>query len=315
MAKTSLENISKNRKWETFAKRGSMVSSARRPSVDDTVLTGGSRGTRAIDKAFLQQQFEFCDDNNRDIIEAFENDTYTSFGHRRSSLISERRVSLTASTSNGGVSPDDSKIVGHTTPNFIKPPHWASHLFSASRHHSLHLPVSSESNNVESCASLKSRRRNDSFQRFIVVVLCFGLSLMFAIFYGGGEFGLSLANMAYERKVTRMYGTANLTDPNVQEIVMKREVVYPLWWENQKGIPNMRGKGIQFSATVENHTADVGRPRPPGRVDTPFFWFTPRSKGNVIRSALSNCLHLVEASGFGKDNSQSVSFLSSSFVG
>jgi hypothetical protein len=94
----------------------------------------------------------------------------------------------------------------------------------------------------------------------------------------------------------------------VPEIV-SGELVYPEWWDNQIGIPNMRAKDIQFSATLENHTADVSKPRPPGRVDTPFFWFTPRSRGNVIRAIMANCLHLVEASGFGKDSTQPVRFL------
>lgn len=132
---------------------------------------------------------------------------------------------------------------------------------------------------------------------------------MFAIFYGEGKFGLALTNIAYDLKVTHLYGTTNTTDPNLQELVSKGELVYPEWWENQKGIPNMRLKGIQFSAALENHTADVGKPRPPGRVDTPFFWFTPRSRGNVIRAIMSNCFHLIEASGFGKDSTQPVSSL------
>ena len=319
-----LEFNSGRNAWEPLAAQmGSMASSARRPSLDDTVLTGRSRGVRAVDRSSFQtQQFEGVEsfstrnDRNRDSIESSEIDNhYSTFGPRRSAQVGAYTVSLNSSIPNGevllGVGSNGRKS------NFIAPPSWASQLFSTPMLHLSQLPKSTEHNNMKSqldasrrmVDSRKSHRRNDSFLRFIVVVLCFGLSLMFAIFYGEGKLGLAMTNMAYEIKVTHMYGTANLTDPSVQEIVSKGELVYPEWWENQKGIPNIRAKGIQFSTALENHTADVSQPRPPGRVDTPFFWFTPRSRGNVIRAILSNCFHLVEASGFGRDTTQPVSSL------
>ncbi len=297
--------------WESHAAQtGSTASSARRPSLEHTVFTGSSRGVRAVDRSSFQaQQFERVDSfstrngRNRNSIGASENDNvYSSFGPRRSAQVTANTVSLNSSIPNGEVSSGSSS---GRKPNFIAPPSWASHFFSTPMLHLSQLPISTEHKNMES--QRKSIRRNDSFLRLIVVVLCFCLSLMFAIAYGEGKFGLAMTNMAYELKVTLMYGTANLTDPSVQEIVSKGELVYPEWWGNQNGIPNMRAKAIQFSAALENHTADVSSPRPPGRVDTPFFWFTPRSRGNVIRAILSNCFHLVEASGFGKDSTQPVS--------
>lgn len=317
MANTNYLDVSSTKKaWGSYAAQsGSMMSSERRPSLDDTVITSSTRGGRVIDRSSFQaQQFEQVESfgtNNSSNIEASENDNhYTSFPRRSAGY----NGSFNSSVPVGEVS--GSSSTGRR-PNFITPPPWASHLLSASMRHSSQLPISSERNNMESrldasrriLTSRKSLRRNDSFLRFIVVVLCFGLSLMFAIFYGEGKFGLALANMAYELKATHIYGTANLTIPYVQEIVSKGKLVYPEWWENQIGIPNMRAKDIQFSAALENHTADVSKPRPPGRVDTPFFWFTPRSRGNVIRAIMSNCLHLVEASGFGKDSTQPVSSL------
>ena len=314
-------DISSNKNsWESYTvQRGSVMSSARRPSLDDTVVTGSSRGARVIDsRSSFQMQhehergesFNLRNGRNRGFGEASENDNrYTSFGPGQTvdynvPFVSPvpKADSLPGSSSNGS-----------SSHNLIAPPPWAHHLFSTAMRHSSNFPIPSEHSNNSECSDASRRffasrkNRHDSSLRFIVLVTCFGLSLMFAIFYGEGKFGLALANMAYEVKVTHMYGTANITNPNVQEKVSKGELVYPEWWDNQKGIPNMRAKGIQFSAALDNHTADVSQPRPPGRVDTPFFWFTTRSRGNVIRAIMSNCFHLVEASGFGKDSIQPVS--------
>ncbi|KAL3821787.1 hypothetical protein ACHAXA_008780 [Cyclostephanos tholiformis] len=196
-------------------------------------------------------------------------------------------------------------------PKFVVPP--PASFRTATRHPS-HLPASSEFNDMEArldaprrmLEARKRYRRNDSMLRLMIAVLCFGVSLLFAIVYGEGKFGLAVTTMAYERKVE---GRADLSDKLeahelMEEMMMKEEVVYPDWWEQEAGIPDMEGKDIKFSPTLEYYAADVTTPRAPDRIETPFFWTIPRSGGNVVRTIMSNCLRLAEASELGAGSDQ-----------
>ena len=199
-------------------------------------------------------------------------------------------------------------------PKFVIPP--PTSFRTATRHPS-HLPASPEFDDIESrlnaprriLAARKRHRRNDSFLRLMVAILCLGLSLTFAIIYGEGKFGLAITNAAYERKVTNLYGSSALSNDdnnNAQDILDRDTIVYPDWWESEKGIPDMEAMDIKFTPIVEYHVADVASPRAPDRIETPFFWFVPRSGGNVIRTIMSRCLRLAEASEFGAGNDQPV---------
>mmetsp|Transcript_494 Transcript_494/g.974 ORF Transcript_494/g.974 Transcript_494/m.974 type:complete len:706 (+) Transcript_494:143-2260(+) len=190
-------------------------------------------------------------------------------------------------------------IVGRA-PKFVAPD--ATTFRTATRHPS-HLPVG-QFDNMESrlnaprriLAARKRHRRNDTFLRILVAVCCFVLSLLFAIAYGQGQFGLAVTTMAYERKVSGQYDDDEFAD---RDGMVKEDVFYPEWWESQKGIPDMAKKNIQFSSTIEYHAADVTSPRAPDRIETPFFWFVPRSGGNAIRTIIAKCLRLAEASEHG----------------
>ena len=199
-------------------------------------------------------------------------------------------------------------IVGRA-PKFIAPP--ATSFRTATRHPS-HLSPD-EFDNMESrlnaprriLAARKRHRRNDSFLRLMVAVVCFALSLTFAIIYGEGKFGLAVTNMAYDRKVSSrgydIYSSGD--DMNSRE----EDVFYPDWWEEEKGIPDMVAKEIKFAPHLEYNAADVLTPRAPDRIETPFFWFVPRSGGNAIRTIMSKCLRLAEASEHGADDQAGVS--------
>jgi hypothetical protein len=138
-------------------------------------------------------------------------------------------------------------------------------------------------------AARRRHRRNDSFLRLVVLMLCFALSLTFAIYLGSGRFGLAITSLAYERKAARYKDIEN------SQKAME-EVFYPEWWEAEKGIPDMASRGIEFMPTVEYNAADVDKPRAPGRIETPFFWTVPKSGANAVRTVMSKCLRLAEAS-------------------
>ncbi|KAL7538956.1 hypothetical protein ACHAWF_006252, partial [Thalassiosira exigua] len=76
----------------------------------------------------------------------------------------------------------------------------------------------------------------------------------------------------------------------------EEEVSYPDWWERERGVPDMSARNVRFAPVPEYHAADVVKSRAPGRIETPFFWFVPRSGGNAIRTVMNRCLRLAEAS-------------------
>eukprot|EP00578_Thalassiosira_sp_NH16_P004594 CAMPEP_0181131212 /NCGR_PEP_ID=MMETSP1071-20121207/30302_1 /TAXON_ID=35127 /ORGANISM="Thalassiosira sp., Strain NH16" /LENGTH=718 /DNA_ID=CAMNT_0023217385 /DNA_START=124 /DNA_END=2282 /DNA_ORIENTATION=+ len=152
-------------------------------------------------------------------------------------------------------------------------------------------------------AARKRHRRNDSFLRLMVDVL--RVSLTFAIIYGEGRFGLAVTTMAYERKIAGRYVIIDSVDSEDQSFSEREEdIFYPEWWENEKGIPDMEAHRIKFGPVIEYNAADVTTPRAPDRIETPFFWFVPRSGGNAIRTIMSSCLRLAEASEYGHGSEQ-----------
>jgi hypothetical protein len=208
--------------------------------------------------------------------------------------------------------PPGATVVGFDprAPKFVVP---SPASFRTATRHPSHLPASSEFDDLEArldaprrmLAARKRHRRNDSALRLMIAVLCFGTSLAFAIVYGEGKFGLAVTTMAYERKVDGRTDLSEQLDAHelMQELMMKEEVVYPDWWEREGGIPDMESRDIKFSPTLEYNAADVTTPRAPDRIETPFFWTVPRTGGNVIRTIMSSCLRLAEASehGAGRD--------------
>ncbi len=211
--------------------------------------------------------------------------------------------------------PPGATVVGFDprAPKFVVPP--PSSFRTATRHPS-HLPASSEFDDLEArldaprrmLAARKRHRRNDSMLRLMIAVLCFGTSLAFAIVYGEGRFGLAVTTMAYERKVDGRQDLSEQLDAHdlMQELMMKEEVAYPDWWEREWGIPDMESRDIKFSPTLEYNAADVTTPRAPDRIETPFFWTVPRTGGNVIRTIMSTCLRLAEASEYGEGRDEPV---------
>jgi hypothetical protein len=124
----------------------------------------------------------------------------------------------------------------------------------------------------------------------MIAILCFGFSLAFATIYGEGKFGMALTTLAYDRKAVNrpdLLGTTN------------QEPIYPEWWEDEKGVPDMEARDIKLTPILEYNSADVTSPFISDRIETPFFWTVPRSGGNVIRTIMSTCLNLAEASEFG----------------
>jgi len=114
---------------------------------------------------------------------------------------------------------------------------------------------------------------------------------------------------------TNSAGSTGYDDDTEQEGVPDDgDVFYPTWWESERGIPDMESKNIKFSSILEYHAADVASPRAPDRIETPFFWFVPRSGGNVIRTIMAQCLRLAEASEYGADYQANVSIVLTWFV-
>lgn len=188
---------------------------------------------------------------------------------------------------------DGGESVGGIT--FVVPAHTN---FRTTTRHPSHIPPSSQYDDVEArldaprrmYAARKRHRRNDSMLRLMIAILCFGFSLAFAAIYGEGKFGMALTTMAYDRKTVNrpdLLGTTNV------------EPDFPEWWEDEKGVPDMEVRDIKLSPILEYNSADVTSPFVSDRIETPFFWTVPRSGGNVIRTIMSTCLHLAEASEFG----------------
>jgi len=213
---------------------------------------------------------------------------------------------------------------GGRAPKFLAPP---PAMFRTATRHPSHLPP--EYDDVEGrldaprllLAARKRHRRNDSFLRLVIAVLCLGLSLAFAVLYGEGRFGMAITTLAYDRKVVNRYGSdyalggrgsssgavpfhgggehgAGYPDYASGE----KGMVYPDWWESQSKIPDMALKKVRFAPNLENRAAERDDRElwdDRERVETPFFWFVPRSGGNVIRTVMSRCLRLTEASELG----------------
>jgi hypothetical protein len=206
-------------------------------------------------------------------------------------------------------------------PKFVVP---SPASFRTATRHPSHLPSSSEFDDMEArleaprrmLEARKRHRRNDLMLRLMIAVLCFGVSLLFAITYGEGKFGLAVTTMAYERKVEGRSDLSDKLDAHavMQEMMMKEEVAYPDWWDREAGIPDMEAKDVKFSPTLEYNAADVTSPRAPDRIETPFFWTVPRSGGNVVRTIMSKCLRLAEASEYGAGSDEAVSAGPSSFI-
>jgi hypothetical protein len=144
----------------------------------------------------------------------------------------------------------------------------------------------------------KRHRRNDQLLRLILAILCFGVSLTFALFFGGGKLGMAMSSAAYERKM----GKGSL-DKQTDDL----ELFYPVWWRDEAAIPEMESKQVELTGVMEFNVADTQKLRAPGRIETPFLWLIPKSGASVIRTALSACLKLVEASDLGEGSDQNVS--------
>lgn len=181
------------------------------------------------------------------------------------------------------------------TPTFVVPAHTN---FRTTTRHPSHIPSSSQYDDVEArldaprrmYAARKRHRRNDSMIRLMIAILCFGFSLAFATIYGEGKFGMALTTMAYDRKAVNrpdLLG-ATIVEPD-----------YPEWWEDEKDVPDMEARDIKLSPILEYNSAGVTSPFISDRIETPFFWTVPRSGGNVIRTIMSTCLNLAEASELG----------------
>ena len=220
---------------------------------------------------------------------------------------------------------------GGRAPKFLAPP---PAMFRTATRHPSHLPP--EYDNVEGrldaprllLAARKRHRRNDSFLRLVIAVLCLGLSLAFAVLYGEGRFGMAITSLAYERKVVNRYGSDYAVGAGSSSGIVpfhgggehgvgypdyasgEKGMVYPDWWESQSKIPDMASKRVRFAPNLENHAAERDDKElwdDRERVETPFFWYVPRSGGNVIRTVMSRCLRLAEASELGAGSGEPVS--------
>ncbi|KAL7547491.1 hypothetical protein ACHAWF_010784 [Thalassiosira exigua] len=222
-----------------------------------------------------------------------------------------------------GPIPIASSSLGRRAPKFLAPP--PSSFRTATRHPS-HLPAAEGYDTVEGrldaprhmLAARRRHRRNDSLLRIAAALVCFALSLTFASLYGEGRFGLAVSTAAYERKISGRYdprgggsgtsgGGGGWEDGAWTLSAEEERVFYPDWWERERGVPDMAAKDVKFAPTVEYHAADKESPRAPGRIETPFFWFVPRSGGNAMRTIMGRCLRLAEASEAGAGTKAQVS--------
>ena len=58
-----------------------------------------------------------------------------------------------------------------------------------------------------------------------MLVLCFALSLTFAVYFGSGKFGLAMTSLVYERK--RKVARLNEIDSNQRHAT--EDIFYPEW--------------------------------------------------------------------------------------
>lgn len=148
-------------------------------------------------------------------------------------------------------------------------------------------------------SSIQKRKRNDQLLRLIIGILCFGMSLTFVLFLSNGKWDEYMSSLVTSHPVIK--------SNNQDEL----ELFYPVWWKDEKTLPNMEARQVELTGVTEFNVADVAKDRAPGRIETPFLWLIPKSGGNVIRTALENCEKLIEASDLGAGSDQSVSCIHS----
>ena len=174
--------------------------------------------------------------------------------------------------------------------NFIAPPPTSFRL--ATRH-----PSQGYYQPGVSRSSLQKRKRNDQLLRLIIAILCLGMSLTFVLFLSNGKWDAYMTSLVTSHPIIKSDDTDEL------------ELFYPVWWKDEKSVPNMEERQVELTGVTEFNVADVAKERAPGRIETPFLWLIPKSGGNVIRTALETCEKLVEASDLGIGSDQNVSYM------
>ena len=173
--------------------------------------------------------------------------------------------------------------------NFVVPP--ATSFRLATRHPSqgYYQPGVSRSN-------LQKQKRNDVLLRLIIAILCFGMSLTFVMFLSNGRWDAYISSFV-----------SHTVNKDIEQDEL--DLYYPIWWKDERDIPNMESRLVDLAGVTEFNVADITKERAPGRIEVPFFWLIPKSGGNVIRAALESCERLVEASDLGAGFDQNVSSL------
>lgn len=172
--------------------------------------------------------------------------------------------------------------------NFVAPP--ATSFRMATRH-----PSQGYYQPGVSRSTLQKRKRNDQLLRLGIAILCFATSLTFVLFLSNGKWDAYMSSLVTSHPVLKNNDRDEL------------ELFYPMWWKDEKSIPDMEARQIELTGVTEFNVADVVKERAPGRIETPFLWLIPKSGGNVIRTAFEACEKLVQASDLGVGSDQSVS--------
>ena len=175
--------------------------------------------------------------------------------------------------------------------NFVVPP--ATSFRLATRHPSLGYFQQGVSR-----SNIQKQKRNDVLLRLIIAILCFGMSLTFVLFLSNGR------SDAYISSFVR---NSHVVNKHIEQDEL--ELYYPIWWKDQRDLPDMESRLVELVGVTDFNVADVSKERAQGRIETPLFWLIPKSGGNVIRTALESCERLVEASDLGVGLDQNVSVL------
>jgi hypothetical protein len=150
--------------------------------------------------------------------------------------------------------------------------------------------------------STNQQARSGTKFRALIALICLGISICLAIFFGHGATGRWITSVFIDSS-----GTANKESPTHGGI--PGAIGGAPAYNGTSEIPDLEAMNIILPASVETGFADWRIPFPAGnRSDLPAFWQLPKAGGTVVQRILGQCLGLVEVSQEGAGHDEQVRF-------
>jgi hypothetical protein len=162
----------------------------------------------------------------------------------------------------------------------------------------------SKANFSKSGYSTNQQARSGTKVRALIALVCLGVSIALAMFFGHGATGRWITNVFIDSS-----GTANKEAPTHGGI--PGAIGGAPAYNGTHEIPDLEAMNIVLPASIETGFSDWHIPFPAGnRSDLPAFWQLPKAGGTVVQRILGQCLGLVEVSQEGAGHEEPVRVLS-----